>query len=233
MYLWFISARHNFLPTAGLALAVAAAGSMLTTLGERTHRIVPLAFGLVVTCILTIFVAQFVAAGLSEKHYWQRSYQLRRNLYARVVQEHLLTGKKAIVFEGFPQSLGPAPFFGQENELAVDYLYGKPRVSLSESSLSALQSTQGYYLYTEIDRYGSMPARFLPRTDVAVLVYVSNTGSQIRFRTSSQGYMLSNFYTVYTRTMQGTHTAGRPDIRSATLTGHGRLGTLILKYVCR
>jgi hypothetical protein len=228
VYLWFISARHNFLPTAGLALAVAAAGSALTAaLAKRAHRSVPIVFASAVTILLAVFVAQFVEAALSEKRYWQASYQLRRNLYSQLVQKRLLVRKYAIVFEGFPQGLGPAPYFGQENQFAVDYLYGN-QVALKASSLSALQSRRGYYLYTEIDRFGPMPARYYPRAAVADIVYLSETDSSVRFATSSRAYALTRFYNVHSTRQEATTSTRRPAIRSAALSGHGRVANLTL-----
>jgi hypothetical protein len=227
-YVWFIAARHDFLPTAGLALAVAAAGAGLTAiLDRRSHRAVSIAFASAVTVALAIFVAKFVAADLSEKRYWQESYQLRRDLYAKLLNRHLLAGKRAIVLEGFPQQLGPAPYFGQENELALDYLYPH-KVALDASSLSALQTSRGYYLYTDITRYGPMAARFASRASVADIVYLSQTSSSIRFATSNRAYSVDRFYRVRTTALPTDARAPSPKLRSAVLRAHPHDATLTL-----
>jgi hypothetical protein len=227
-YVWFIAARHDFLPTAGLALAVAAAGSGVTAILEQhSHRAVSIAFASAATIVLALSVAKFVAADLSEKRYWQQSYQLRRDLYAKLVNRDLLAGKRAIVFEGFPQQLGPAPYFGQENQLALDYLYPH-EVALDASSLSALRATRGYYLYTDITRYGPMAVRFVSRALVADIVYLSQTSSSIRFATENRAYDVERFYRVRTTALHTPAHTSSPELRSAVLRTQRHRVTLTL-----
>jgi hypothetical protein len=196
-------------------------------LEQHSHRAVSIAFASAATIVLALSVAKFVAADLSEKRYWQQSYQLRRDLYAKLVNRDLLAGKRAIVFEGFPQQLGPAPYFGQENQLALDYLYPH-EVALDASSLSALRATRGYYLYTDITRYGPMAVRFVSRALVADIVYLSQTSSSIRFATENRAYDVERFYRVRTTALHTPAHTSSPELRSAVLRTQRHRVTLTL-----
>jgi len=215
--LWYISPRHHFLPTAGLALALGAAGATLSSLLRAyVHQLAPLLFGVCAAVAGGLILVRFVEAGLSEKRYWQESYQLRRNLYGQIVKRDLLAGKTAIVFVGFPPALGPAPYFEQENQLALNYLY-PTRASLTMSAISTLESDAGYYLYTEINRYGPSSVRFLPRDEVLRVTYLSQTKRTVRFSTTLRLNSTSRFYTVVRRPRTGSSSSPTTAVRDARL----------------
>jgi len=193
--LWYFSPRHHFLPTAGLALALGAAGATLSAVLRYVHPLVPLLLAVGAVVAGGLILVRFVEAGLSEKRYWQESYQLRQNLYGQIAKRDLLAGKTAVVYVGFPPALGPAPYFEQENQLALNYLY-PTQASLTMSSISTLESDAGYYLYTEVNRYGPASVRFLPRDKVLRVTYLSQTEKTVRFSTTRRLYSTSRFYTV-------------------------------------
>jgi hypothetical protein len=226
--LWYISPRHNFLPTAGFALALGATGAALSAWARaRIHALAALLVGALAVVLAVLVLAAFVAAGLSEKRYWQEAYGLRLNLYAQIVHRHLLAGKTAIVFEGFPAALGPVPYFVQENQLALDYLYPKD-ASLTMSAISTLESNAGYYLYTEVNRYGPSSVRFLPRDKVLRVAYLSETDRAVKFSTKSRADSTSRLYTVGRLPRTGGLLSTTDAVRDARFVRSARRTRLVL-----
>jgi hypothetical protein len=135
--------------------------------------------------------------------------------------KHLVAGKAAIVFQNFPATLGPAPFFAQENENALRYLYPR-RVSLTNSAISALETGRGYYLHNEIDRYG-VASMYLPAKSVLDVVYRSEHHGRIVYTLGDRRYETSRFYSVRRRAVSGPASGPRPIQRGVVTAGGGGL----------
>lgn len=194
-YIWFISPRHNYLPTVGLAFVVASAGALVTSIGgPRVTAGLARLLGLAVIAVAGVWLSMFVTADLSEKGSWIEAYRLRRTLYSDLIDTSMVANKTAIVFENFPSSIGSAPFFGQENHLALDYLY--PAIAhLSLSAVSSISTDRGYFLDTELDRYG-VAARFVPRERVIHLAYRGHTADRMLVDVGGDGVRAADLYSV-------------------------------------
>lgn len=220
-YLWFISPRHTLLPSVGIALTLSTVGALVTGLYWNRWSAIVVSCGLVLVT-LTVFVPWlelFVRADLGEAAAWVQSYQMRSKLYADLHATGQMQNKTAIVFEGFPDNIGLAPFFGQENYLAADYLYPSS-AHLSMSAISSISVDGGYLMYDEVDRYG-IAVRFVPRQRVLHLTYKGESPLGLVVDENGDGYRSEDLYSVASQsgTLGGAEygvTQGDV-IRSATL----------------
>jgi hypothetical protein len=182
-------------------------------------------FALICAAVAAYAVFLFVQAGLAEKGYWAAAYQPRLTLYRQLLDRHLLAGKSAIVFQNFPASVGPAPFFAQENANALLYLY-PGRLTLTASAISALEAQRGYYLDNEVDRYG-IADRYFPAHAVLDVVYRSKQADEIKYTLGDARYKTSRFYDVRRTARPGSTAASRSEpIQGASI--GVRRGKLVL-----
>lgn len=123
---WYISARHNYLPSAGLALAVAAAAWWISEHAQwrqsahRSRRLIhPLMNGGLVALI-------FIGLGncVLEKRVWAEAYAIRQQFYQSLLEQH--RAEQVLIFRRYPKyHLGRAPLFVHEHvESATRFLSG-------------------------------------------------------------------------------------------------------------
>ncbi|MBN8549734.1 MAG: hypothetical protein J0M12_10510 [Deltaproteobacteria bacterium] len=180
-YLWAISPRHNFLPTAGLVSCIAFLLEAFRRLlsGQVTLRV---AFLIPATLGVAILAGAFATVARVEHHHWAAAYQLRTQLYQQVREQGLLSGKKTILVEGFPIHFGTAPFFAVESRHIYNYFVGG---KLIHNSLAGQATPTGYFMDTDYDRWGAIVSRYFPRADVAHLKFVGTDGRTLNFKTSA------------------------------------------------
>jgi hypothetical protein len=212
-YVWFISPRHNFLPSAGLALALGAVGAWLASTATRLRPAGPVAVGVTLLGLVGAIVFVGVAANLSEKTSWISAYRLRLGLYTSLAASAAFEGRTGLVFENFPSHLNRTPFFAQENYFAADYLFPH-QASLSMSGIGSISTPRGYFLYTEFDRYGIAP-RYLPRNRALHLTYHGQTRDELLVETGGDGYRASDLYSISSEPLVGENPAGGQIVRAA------------------
>jgi hypothetical protein len=97
--LWYLSRRHNFLPSIGLFACVAALVDLFFwAVRFNVFKAVP-----VLAAGLAVFV--FAAVGRGESRNWEKSFAAKRQLYADLTEN--IKGSEILVLQGFPVLLGP------------------------------------------------------------------------------------------------------------------------------
>lgn len=144
-YFWYISPRHNYLPSAGLLIA--AAGLIGRLPRSRAAELLAAAgFGL------------FGVATLAEGRAWRAGAELQRRFREAASD----AGEADSVFiVGAPASVLRAPAFAQPQEAA--YLYGQATGRLPErGGLRLSPSRSGVFLLNEVELFGRESLAFAP-----------------------------------------------------------------------
>jgi len=161
--MWFISPRHNYLPT----VAVCAAGACGAALIDRiVARLLPrVANRYVVRPVIAALGLALAAAGVAvageESANWAESYQLRRGFYRKMLAHKDLSNARAVVLEGFPMFHRGVPCFANESIHAVKF-ESRRRVGVDWVSESSIDIESGRYLNVRADRWGPESIKFVP-----------------------------------------------------------------------
>jgi hypothetical protein len=213
-YVWYISPRHNYLPTLALALFVGLFGSSAAGFVERSVGRQVVIANMAVAGILSFLVLYFAAAALGEKRDWELTWRVRSQLYRQLESTGALRGKTAIVLENFPNVLGRAPFFGNEDAMdALSYLY-PTEASFTSRSFDAVETKQGYFLNTNFDRYG-LGGQFLPRRDVLRVLSLGTDANTLSYTTRKGLYPAEKFFTVERLPLRPGPLAAAPEARAS------------------
>ncbi len=226
--MWFISPRHNYLPT----VAVCAAGACGAALIDRSvARLLPLAANRyvvrpVIVGLGLVIAAAGVAVAGEESANWAASYQLRRAFYAEMLAGSDLTKAKAVVLEGFPAFHRGVPCFANESILAVRYESGR-RVNVDWVSESSIDVEAGRYLNVRADRWGPEGIKFVParRSVKFVCTGVEGEPPRVKFDESRGVAATNGMYRIDLASMEGVAAAGGKAIgvESAEFDARGEL----------
>ena len=151
-FLWYISPRHNYLPSIGTALVAAALAARLS----RSNRARPL--------LAAAGAAFFALGGLcawSDGSAWAASTALHTR-YANEAIPALPAGANAVYLLGAPKDMRTAPgFFHPEEHL---YIQSRETGKLPDSGDNALAANRlGFFSRVQVDLYGAAAApRFVP-----------------------------------------------------------------------
>jgi hypothetical protein len=144
IWLWHMSQRHHYLPSAALFAGVAAG---LARLPRRAlAAVLPLVFA-------------FAAASRGESRYWEESFQRKKQLFTALAPR--LRGSDVLVLEGFPLNHGPAYFI-----TPPDAVYGPrllvPGATIAAGDISSFPAPRGVFLYTSMHHHGREAFRYYP-----------------------------------------------------------------------
>jgi hypothetical protein len=144
IWLWHMSQRHHYLPSA--ALFAALAGGMTRLPRRALAAALPLVF-------------LFAAASRGESRYWEESFQRKKQLFASLAPR--LSESDVLVLEGFPLNHGPAYFI-----TPPDAVYGSrllvPGSTILAGDISSFPAPQGVFLYTSMHHHGREAFRYYP-----------------------------------------------------------------------
>lgn len=160
-FLWYISPRHNYLPSVGTAIVAAALAARLA----RSRRARPL-----VTAAAAMFFALCGLSAWSDGAAWAASTALQAR-YAREAVPALTAGAGAIHLLGAPKYLRTAPgFFHPAEHL---YVQARRTGNLPDSGSNAVAANRlGFFFGLQVDLFGTEAApRFSPLTSSAVVAF--------------------------------------------------------------
>ncbi len=152
IWLWHMSQRHHYLPSAALFLAVAA---MLARLSARAAA-----------AALAVPVALFAAASRGESRYWEESFARKKELLTGLRPQ--LHGQEILILEGFPLYHGPAYFITPPDPAFAPRLLF-PGSTIVQGDISAVPAPRGVFLRTSLHYYGPEAFRYFP-TERCVVV---------------------------------------------------------------
>ena len=163
--LWYVSRRHNFLPSIGLFACVAALVDLFFTVKLKAVRVLP-------AVAAGIAVVYFAAVGRGESRDWEDSFAAKRQLYNDLAED--IKGKEILVLQGFPVLLGPA-----EVILPHDARFGPMLVYRREDlrsfrigDVSSSPANKGIFLRTLARFYGADSISYYESNRVLIVNFV-------------------------------------------------------------
>jgi len=175
-WLWFVSPRHHYLPSAGL---FAAAAVCLTPMLTRA-RLPALLFS-------ALAIGVLAAAGRGESRFWEQAFVAKRRLFDELRPQ--LHAKHILVLDGFPRSLGPAPLLtAHDAAYAPALLYhGAPPLAPGLGvSLSGVPAHRGIFLET-LAADGPPVFRYRPADRFLFARFRSWENGRLQYQTGAGG----------------------------------------------
>lgn len=163
---WFISPRHNLLPSIGWAIALASIGAVAATRIPRLSSILPTA------CVLA-----FMFAALSNVHegtQWIESKRMKEAYAAEVRQ--VAAPADTLFLVGAPRYLHRAPAFNLPHDvaLAAARVLGRPSL-VGDYSVSPTRT--GIVYYNDLSIVPANAFNWLPAANVNLVSYDENSSS--------------------------------------------------------
>jgi hypothetical protein len=98
-YIWYISPRHNYLPSIGVALMISILLKTVTSIRSKT-------FHALIVVIVCFYGFNFTLSVLVDKLNWIESYEYRKNLYNKIAGDIHNSGIDLVIFD----NIGPNPY---------------------------------------------------------------------------------------------------------------------------
>jgi hypothetical protein len=177
-YLWFISFRHTYLPS--VAVAAGAAWLIWRTTdelergwGSRQAR-AGMLVALLSVCAVTYC---FVGIVLAEKRDWIWSYEVRKQMYAELVQDPRFKTASTLILEDFPNSVRPlsAPLGTQVPGEPAVMTGGQAR--FTHLVQVSVPSRSGAFIHVDADRDGNDAFLHVPEATI-YRVYFKGLGNE-------------------------------------------------------
>lgn len=158
---WYLSPRHNLLPSIGWSLSVAAFGAWAVSRGRRPAAILPWLAGL--------FFATAAVSDFHEGTQWIDSRRLRDG-FAEAVRR-LTPPVDSVFLVGAPRYLRRAPAFNLPHDvmMAAGRAVGRPGLEHGDYQLSPTR--RGVVYRNDLSIGPASAFRWLPATDANVLSY--------------------------------------------------------------
>jgi hypothetical protein len=176
-YLWYLSPRHSYLPSVGVAIMSAGLLGALTPLAKRMAP-----FRAVVVLITGVLLAGFVARDLIDKESWITAFQMRKAMYQAVAERYTSENPTAFLLSGFPSAIvrnGSAlGFLSCENVYAVSIMT-KGKIVADAISIHPVSSQSGYFIKTEDGRWGDESFVHVARKHATVVLFEGINSEQL------------------------------------------------------
>jgi hypothetical protein len=180
-YVWYISPRHDYLPSVGVAVLAAGAVSIAVSLCARLHKALGGIMAALVLAALGGFLYFTVQTILIEKNQWIVSYQARKNLYAALAHDAKFRAASTLVLDGFPamMPLSSAPLgYQQPSEVA---LMTGGAVRMIHLVQNATPAEHGEFIYTEGDQWGMNAFLYIPEANIYHAYFQRLDGDRIDY----------------------------------------------------
>ncbi|MEI6219193.1 MAG: hypothetical protein WCP86_09860, partial [bacterium] len=185
--LWYISPRHNYLPTLFVCGGAGLLFALLMVALSRCRSVIRWVGLVVASTSVACAVAIGAACNVNEKEIWSDNYQARLAFYSDLYRTATLKDQKALVLDGFPGGYHGSQFFAWEQAVAAPYAAGLncslPGASyaLEQIALNAFPGLRGVFIHTEAARWGAVNIRYFPRKDVLWLKYDAVINGKIQY----------------------------------------------------
>ncbi len=165
-YFWYISPRHNYLPSFGLLLALAWGAERLLAFPRLRHWLAPALAG-----SAFLFFAVSGASALAEGYAWKLSTRLQEQ-FIREARELLGPRVENLFLLGAPMTLARAPAFKQPGEHR--YLFAQAAGHLPATGDIVLSPThRGAFYGNQVELFGKDSMWWEPYAGMNLLLYRS------------------------------------------------------------
>ncbi|MBI2385608.1 MAG: hypothetical protein HYV14_06305 [Elusimicrobia bacterium] len=164
---WFLSPRHNLLPSIGWSLTLAAAGAFAASRGRRAAAALPWAAGL--------FFAAAAVSNVHEGTQWIDSHRLRREFAAAV--RRLSPPVDAVFVTGAPRYLRRAPAFNLPHDVVMAAGRALDRPPLLNGDYELSPTRRGVVFRNDLSIAPAANFRWLPAGEANLLSFDPETRS--------------------------------------------------------
>ena len=99
-YLWYLSPRHSYFPSVGVATIAAGLFGAFTPLIKRAAP-----FRFVVLLLIGVLLTGFVSRNLREKDLWVAAFEMRKSMYQTVADHYASDNPTTLLLSGFPSAV--------------------------------------------------------------------------------------------------------------------------------
>lgn len=195
-YLWYLSPRHSYLPSVGVAIMSAGLLGALTPLAKRTAL-----FRAVVVLFTGVLLAGFVARDLIDKDIWIAGFELRKMMYQAVADRYTSENPTAFLLSGFPSAIArnsnSLAFLTGENAAAPSIMT-RGKIVADAIWLHPVPSQSGYFIKTEEGRWGDQAFAHVARKHATVVLFEGINGQQLNtyYDVGKERLLSSQFYSL-------------------------------------
>jgi len=178
---WYISPRHDYLPSVGVAMLAAGAVSLVVASCTRLNKFLGGAMAVLVLAGLAGFLYVSVQTILVEKTQWIVSYQARKHLYAELVRDPKFRAASTLVLDGFPaiMPLSSAPLGYQQPTEAALMTNGAAK--MLHIVPSAAPASHGEFIYLEGNVWGENAFLYVPDSKIYHIYFQRLHGDHIDY----------------------------------------------------
>ena len=183
VYLWFISPRHTYLPSIGVACAAGiVVAAPVSVLQRYFGRACAGLLGLELVCILSGVTYDLAQSILVDKESWIVSYQARKHLYEDLSHDEKFLTASLFVFESVPlKSPFGSGILGYENA-SEPFLMTRGVSKVNYLRPFSLPSPTGDFIFVELEEWGKDQFLHIPKEKVFRIRYESLNRKRMRFR---------------------------------------------------
>jgi hypothetical protein len=177
-YLWYLSPRHSYLPSVGVAIMLAALLGALTPLLNRA-----VLFRAVVLLVTGGLLAGYVSRDLVDKDLWIAAFEMRKTMYQAVADQYASENPTTFLLSGFPSTISregsPLAFLSGENHDALSIMTSG-KIVADGISLHPVPSQSGYFIKTEDGRWGAESFVHVARKQATVVLFQGLEALQLK-----------------------------------------------------
>lgn len=158
---WFLSPRHNLIPSAGWCLSLAALGARLATLGPRASR--------AVSFMAALFFAAAAVSDVHEGTQWIDSRHLQDGYLSAA--RRLSPPVDSLFLLGAPRSLRRAPAFNLRHDVVFSAGLALDRPRLETGDNTASPTRRGLLYSNDLSLLPAEAVRWIPASAANVISY--------------------------------------------------------------
>lgn len=176
-YLWYLSPRHSYLPSVGIATMAAALFGALMPLVKRMALIKA-----AVLLFIGVMFVSFVTRDLTDKNIWITAFEMRKTMYEAVAGQYTSENPTMFLLSGFPSAItregSPLAFLSGENRYAPSIMTSG-KIVADAISLHPVPSQSGYFIKTEAGRWGAESFVHVAQKHATIVLFESLIGEQL------------------------------------------------------
>jgi hypothetical protein len=195
-YLWYLSPRHSYLPSIGMATIAAGLFGALAPLAKRMASVKS-----IVLIFIGVMMVSFIARDLIDKNIWITAFEMRKAMYQAAADRYTSENPTAFLFSGFPSAItregSPLAFLSGENRYAPSIMTSG-KIVAEAISLHPVPSQSGYFIKTEEGRWGSEFLVHVARKRATIVLFESIDAQQLKtyYDAGKERFSSSQFYSL-------------------------------------
>jgi hypothetical protein len=195
-YLWYLSPRHSYLPSIGMATIAAGLLGTLTPLAKRMAFVKS-----IVLVFIGVMMVSFIARDLIDKNIWITAFEMRKEMYQAVADRYASENPTTLLLSGFPSAItpegSPLAFLSGENRYAPTIIT-QGKIVADAISLHPVPSQSGYFIKTEEGRWGSEFLVHVAKKHATIVLFESIDAEELKtyYDVGNERFSAGQFYSL-------------------------------------